>query len=352
MEDYRDRFKALLESTYVPSKGSEEAVVKGMMSFLEKVIEIIPEKLYRYRRIDDGGRTIKSFEDGTIPLCTAKCFSDKYDSMIYVDADKSREELRMHLVDATMFVLERVKRKDPRLRAEKASHLCHLLELGMTEREVAEMTVKETYTDFLNNYEQELKQWESHFRECERTARIACFSESVQSKFMWDTYAGGHQGFVLEYNLKEFLINCLKKNVSACVFPVIYTDERPNLTRDTSNLFMIYKAHEEGWLDKMLPLAPFFNGNVLSPYKPFLYKDREEYGHEREWRILYYKEDCREDYVEMSDEGCLKAIYYGVDIKEGDYKKLHQIALKKGINEYRVSIDNNSRKYSLQVTPL
>lgn len=352
MEDYRERFKALLESTYVPSNGSEEAVVNGMMSFLEKVIEIIPEKLYRYRRIDEDGRTIKSFENGIIPLCTAKCFSDKYDSLIYVDSDRMREETKKHFLAAAMSIIEDVKRRNPLVRPDKASRLCYLLEQGMTEREVAEKIVKEDYTGYINEYGKKLKQWESHFRECEKTARIACFTESVQSMFMWDTYAGGYQGFVLEYNLRDFLINCLKKKVTACVFPVIYTDERPNLTKEIADLFTIFKAHEEGWLNQLMPFAPFFDTNLLSPYKPFLYKDREEYGHEKEWRILYYKENCREDYVEMSDEGCLKAIYYGVDIKEGDYKKLHQIALKKGIKEYRVSIDNNSRKYSLQVNPL
>lgn len=80
-----------------------------------------------------------------------------------------------------------------------------------------------------------------------------------------------------------------------------------------------------------------------------MYKDKEEYAHEREWRILYYDEKASEDYLELPDQGCLKAVYYGPDIKKEDYESLHEIALKKGIKEYRVSIDNNSRKYSLMI---
>ena len=92
--------------------------------------------------------------------------------------------------------------------------------------------------------------------------------------------------------------------------------------------------------------------NLLSAHKPFLYKDKEEYGHEREWRLLYYDKASTADFMELPDQGCLKAIYYGPDIKQEDYEKLHSIASRKRINEYRVSIDDNSRKYSLKVSPL
>lgn len=350
MSDYREYFKQLLESTYVSSRASEEQVVKGMMTFLEKVIEFAPESLFRYRQVKDN--TIDSFESGTISLCTAKCFSDKYDSMIYVDAKAARVKMAEHLAVGMLFVIKSVKRKDPLVRADKAAQLCYYLEQGMTEKEVAKRMVKEKYNDFLNVFEQRLKQWELHFRESERTARIACFTESVQSKFMWDTYADGYHGFVLEYNPRELLISCMNNSLSAAVFPVIYTDERPDLTNDAANYITIFTAHEEGWYKHLKPFMSLFDTNLLFPYKPFLYKDKEEYGHEKEWRLLYYNEDGREDYSQISDFGCLKAIYYGMDIKEDDYKRLHQIALKRGIKEYKVAIDNNSRKYSLKVIPL
>ncbi len=352
MEDYRDYFKTLLESTYVSSTGSDESIICEMMSFLEKVIAIIPDKLYRYRRIDEDGRTIKSFEEGTIPLCTSKCFSDKYDSMIYVDSSKIKTSMKTGLLDGLFDVIDSIKRKDPSVRAEKATRLCYFLEQGLSERAAAERMMEEKYGDYLNDCERAFKQWESHYRESERTARIACFTESIQSKFMWDTYAGGYQGFALEYNLKEFLLLCLKKSISAYVFPVIYTEERPDLTDSESNSYFLNKAAEKGWLKQFWPFGYRFKYNLLSPFKPFLYKDREEYGHEKEWRILYYKENCCENHIEMSDEGCLKAIYYGLDIKKEDYENLHRIALDKGIKEYRVSIDNSGPKYSLKVTSL
>lgn len=352
MPDCRDYFKHLLESTYVSSTWNDEQIYKEMMSFLEKVISIIPDKLYRYRRLDNEGRNVKSFEKGTITLCKAKCFSDRYDSLIYVDVEKQLELMKDGFNKGLQDILECIKQKDPLVRAERATKLCCYIEQGMTEQEAIKRVVKEEYGGYLNEVEHDLKQRESRFRDSERTARIACFTESVQSKFMWDTYAGGYRGFTLEYNLKELLINCINKNLPAYVFPVIYTDERPDLTTDEANLYIITKAHKQGQVKDLQFFSPFVYSNLLSPHKPFLYKDKEEYGHEKEWRVLYYDEKNREDYVEIPDEGCLKAIYYGMDISDDDYNVLHQIALRKGIKEYRVALDDSSRNYRLKVTPV
>jgi len=46
----------------------------------------------------------------------------------------------------------------------------------------------------------------------------------------------------------------------------------------------------------------------------------------------------------------LKAIYYGPDIAKKDKEKLHRIAVKKGLKEYDVNLDAESRKYDLKVT--
>ena len=47
-----------------------------------------------------------------------------------------------------------------------------------------------------------------------------------------------------------------------------------------------------------------------------MYKDRREYEHEHEWRMLYYNLDNEDNYEFIPDVGCLKAIYYGPDIED------------------------------------
>lgn len=352
MTDFRDEFKLLLEKSFVSGKGTDEEIYKGMMSFLNKVGPNIPERLFRYRKIDEKGYTLKAFKNGTVSVCKPKCFSDKYDSLIFVDTEKQISEMREASKLALRKVLSDIKKHNPRLRAEKVSQICYYMEQGMSDNDIIDKMLSETCSNFFIDVEKELKERESRFRDSEKTARIACFTESVKSKFMWDTYAGGYRGFALEYNLREFFIRNFNKGIPAYVFPVIYTDERPDLTLDESNYYTFQKMEGKGWLDILEPIRPFLDFNLLSPHKPYLYKDKVDYGHEREWRILYYNEESTEDYMEISDQGCLKAIYYGPDIKAEDYEILHQIAKNKGIDEYKVSIDNNSRKYSLMVSTI
>lgn len=80
-----------------------------------------------------------------------------------------------------------------------------------------------------------------------------------------------------------------------------------------------------------------------------MYKDRKEYSHECEWRMLYYNIEDDNDYVSIPDVECLKAIYYGPDIKYENKERLHKIAMEKGIKEYEVYLDTETRDYSLQV---
>ncbi len=350
MGDYRNEFKQLLENTFISIKGSKQDIYNGMVSFLNKVILNIPEHLFRYRKIDE--HTINDLEKGTISVCKAKCFSDKYDSLIFVDAERELSKSR----DASMLALQRVlkgiKNKDPQIRSDRASRLCYYIEQGMSDEQIIDIVFKEQIGKDLIEQSKVLKHRESRFRDSEKTARIGCFTENVQSKFMWDHYANGYSGFALDYNLKELFIKSLNSNIPTYVFPVIYTDERPDLTIDEANYYVFSILDEKGKLNMLEPFRPFLDSNLLSPHKPFLYKDKEEYGHEREWRLLHYDEKCTDDYMEIHDLGCLKAIYYGPDIKKDDYEMLHQIALRKGIAEYKVSIDENSRKYSLKVAPL
>ena len=352
MAGFRDEFKELLENTYISAKGSEAAINTAMSSFLNKILPNIPDKLFRYRKIDEGGHILDSFKQGTISVCKAKCFSDKYDSMMYVDVNKELDKMRDSSKLALQRVINDIKNQNPQIQADKASRVCYYLEQGMSEQQIIEILLDEIISKSLNGFIQGLKQREARFRDSERTARIGWFTESVQSKFMWDTYAGGYRGFALEYNLREFFIRCLENYIPAYVFPVIYTNERPDLTLDESNSYVYSKLKDEGKVYLLEPLRPFLDMNLLSAHKPFLYKDKEEYGHEREWRLLYYDKASTADFMELPDQGCLKAIYYGPDIKQEDYEKLHSIASRKRINEYRVSIDDNSRKYSLKVSPL
>ena len=85
----------------------------------------------------------------------------------------------------------------------------------------------------------------------------------------------------------------------------------------------------------------------------YLYKDKAEYAHEREWRMLKFDRDSiNQDFINIPDMGYLKAIYYGMHMEPRYKTYLRHIAKQKGIREYDVVLDTNSRKYALKIVPL
>lgn len=167
---------------------------------------------------------------------------------------------------------------------------------------------------------------------------------------MWDRYADGYKGFALEYDLRKcvFKYNSLEMNVN--LFPVIYTELRPDVTLDEGNIhtYEYFKqVGDKNWLNF---LSSMISVNQLYWYRSYLYKDRKEYEHE--WRMLYYNLEDENDYVSIPDVGCLNAIYYGPDITPKDKNELHLIAVEKGLKEYDVALDTNSRRYDLRITAI
>lgn len=353
MADFRDEFQKLLESTYIPTIGDRAEREKKLGDFLNIAFQNIPEKLYRYRQCDEKGLNLESFKHGTIYVCNADRFSDKYDSRVFVDRENILSELKGYFKDAISDLLKDIRQKNPMLKSESAAKICYDIECGLSDQEIIDKMIKEQYADFIHKIETDMKSREYRFRGSVQTAKIGCFTESVQSKFMWDHYAGGYTGFVLEYNLKELVYKYQgHSDILPFVFPVIYTDEMPDVTDDESKVYFREKCLKEEWMRSWASLYHSIPFNALHVYKPYLYKDKAEYAHEREWRMICYDSENKEDYSLISDMNCLKAIYYGPDISAGNKEQLHEIAKNKEIAEYEVNLDPDSRSYGLKVTKL
>ena len=350
MSDFRKRFQEIIEQSYIPSNIDQASVSSAWADIYKLVLPNIPEKLYRYRGINDY--SVADFKNGTISLCHAVMFPDKYDSYSYVNEDRIHEDLEKSLKNALRIALMHIDQKSPHIIFEKATQICSYKECGFTDEQIVDKIFEDEYIDFCNNIESAIKKQESRFRNPKNSAKIACLTESVQSKYMWDRYADGYKGFALEYDLRGciFKYNELKMNVN--LFPIIYTDLRPDVTLDEGNIHTYEYFRQTGDQDWLNFITSMTSVNQLYWYRTYLYKDQKEYEHEHEWRILYYNLENGNDYDTIPDIGSLKAIYYGPDIRQKDKDELHDIALKKGIKEYEVSIDANSRKYDLKVIAL
>ena len=118
---------------------------------------------------------------------------------------------------------------------------------------------------------------------------------------------------------------------------------------DGTGAYMREKCLKEEWMKSWAPIYYSVPLNALHMYKPYLYKDKTEYAHEREWRMICYDFENKEEFSLIPDLNCLKAIYYGPDISAYNREQLHEAAKIKGIAEYDVSLDPDSRSYGLKV---
>lgn len=62
---------------------------------------------------------------------------------------------------------------------------------------------------------------------------------------MWDRYGGGYKGFALEYDLRNCIFKYNKLNLNVNLFPIMYTDQRPDVTLDEGNIHMNFLSKPE-----------------------------------------------------------------------------------------------------------
>ena len=190
---------------------------------------------------------------------------------------------------------------------------------------------------------------------CNKYTKIGCFTEKNDSKFMWDHYADGYKGFALEYDFRKWYV----MNVN--LYPVIYAPKMLDATEmidricitnylDSIHPEEAYKEVFELFKTQLHQLCPI---DFMYFMKMYLYKDKIEYSHEREWRMLKIDQDAiNQDFISIPDMGYLKAIYYGMHMEPRYKSHLRMIAKTKGIKEYDIILDRNSLKYGLKVVAL
>lgn len=359
--DFKALFAELLSNTDISSDASLEEISEKWNALNDLLFKNIPQKLFRFRSCSVD--SFISLQSGTISLCTANSFKDKYDSLVYVNNDEIikritalinsnvMEEIWNGIENGTVIsVFESIYGK------EKIRQM--LEEIYKYPVEERKQKFYESAYFVLPQIINQIKPQIDYIRR-DRFTKIACFTEDVQSLYMWDTYADGYKGYALEYDFREFHFkgcrscnkvhdcNDANKNFSN-LFPIIYSNIRYDATVNVMNIILgsIFRS----WgANKLLPPAI----DQLFWYKAYLYKNGIEYGHEKEWRMITRCLNQQDnDFATISDLECLKAIYYGPNMEKRYKDFLREIARQKNLLEYDMSIDTESSCYELRITPL
>lgn len=352
-KQFKKEFAKLMERTSIPSNLSNEEIIKSYSNLFSFVEPFIPNKLFRFRKCDIN--SIISFEQNTIPVCAAYKFPDKYDSTVYYDHKTILQRARKAYDQLMPNILLILKSNPSALPSNPVtSKILELINSSKSNEEILEL--------LWHDYEPLLSEWKDHITKQEqwpranKATKIACFTETVKSKFMWDSYADGYTGFALEYDFRGWRA-LSQNNHAVMLFPVIYSSQKMDATEMIDRLggqdYMVFNNVSEDIKKQYAATVPI---DRLYYQKVYLYKDKAEYFHEKEWRLLDMEEfnspEANEDFFAINDANCLKAIYYGPEMESRYKAHLRSIAKQKGIREYDVALDTNSRKYGLKVVPL
>lgn len=349
---FKKEFAKLMESTSIPNTFSQEESIKVLRELHDFVQPYIPAKLFRFRKC--GIDELISYEQGNIPMCVADKFSDKYDSNVFYDYKTLPDRFSIAF-SMTMPYIVQIARSNPAAFPDSPikSKLLELINSNTIDSEIVN-TLRTDYNGFLEQMKPEIQKLEVWPRNNKFT-KIGCFTEKIDSKFMWDHYADGYKGFALEYDFRKWYA------LNVNLYPVIYSPHMLDATEMIDRICIIdyvdriqpeeaYKEEFELFKTQLHQLCPI---DTMYFTKMYLCKDEAEYSHEREWRMLKIdKDSLNQDFISISDMGYLKAIYYGPDMESRYKTHLRSIAKVKGIREYDVVLDRNSRKYNLKIVPL
>ena len=341
-----------MERTSIPSNLSQEEGVNVLKELHDFVQPYIPSKLFRFRKC--GIDEVISLEQGTIPMCIADKFPDKYDSTVFYDY-KTLSDRFSNAFSLTMFNIVQIVRSNPFAFPDSPikSKLLKLIDSNITDSEIVK-TMRIDYNGFMEQMKSEIQKQEIWPRNS-RYTKIGCFTEKIDSKFMWDCYADGYKGFALEYDFRKWYA------LNVNLYPVIYSPQMLDATEMIDRICITdyvdsirpeeaYKDVFELFKTQLHQLCPIDSMYFI---KMYLYKDKAEYLHEREWRMLKIDNDSlSQDFISIPEMGSLNAIYYGPHMEPRYKVHLRTIARAKGIDEYDVILDWNSRKYKLKVVPL
>ena len=330
--DARVKFKELLEKTFITNYESQDLYWKKLNDFCNAVQELKPERLFRYRNYDANIK--KSLSNFLITSSKPTYFQDVFDSLLYID----KEDLFAKLFDPS------IKQQFVNWLSYNNFHEC----LNTAQKNIIEQLTNENLEQFqaslkiLKPYLETILEnlISESIYELKNSPNIVCLTENPTSLSMWQNYANGHKGIVIEYNLKNYISPCDKctktcsKKHSELLFPVIYSNERFN-AKDYVGDYLNRKLN--ALTGKNIYMK---NEDLLARYKALLYKSLE-LEHEKEWRII---STCNEYPIITLKP---TAIYRGCLMPENDRKELEIFVKENGINLYDAYIKHDSRMYEI-----
>lgn len=337
---YRD----MIHSIVVPATLSQEEAQRRYQPLIDFLQAETPKKLYRFRSCKE--RTIYEFDQSRLGFTPAYKMNDDFDGLLHFD----KAHIKTALIDAmnpqkvgSLFeglnqesVPDEIRNCIP----DEILQIC-LDSLSKYTPEIISQLINQ-FLDFVTkDYEERM----SSLCQLTQGQKIVSLSTEISSPAMWGYYANDGTGFALSYDLRE------TNFAEYCPVPVIYGNEQFDATQYATWLFQQQIIKSILINANAINLYPIFQQMIPCPdnfmsTKVLIHK-ATNWGHEREWRLVYFErsnlENAEFPYVIKQPTG----IYLGRNISPVHEKILRHIAVEKNIPVYKMQIQQDDPSYRL-----
>ena len=329
----RKEFAMRLYSAVIPEGTAPEDIQKLTRPVTEAIREMMPKRLFRFRAFEK--KSVDAFQNDIIYAVTADKFNDPYDTLVRYDLEGVKKWVNTVMNTETLGQMKTSFAQGWDLPME----VNHILPKEMTDTLKVALSMIEDIKDFEGRIEDTRQKMisliETYFPILSETSKrysaIACFSESIESVLMWSHYANSHKGFALEYDFRPTLEEPIK-NVG--LFPIVYSEERLDISD-----YIAYEFLRILGIPAKMP-------DIAVLIKNALWKS-DIWAYEKEWRMIDSTPRDITDEKASAIHYKPVAIYYGRHMSGDDKKRLHGVAMEKGINEFEMYLDYSSRKYEM-----
>ena len=358
----REQFADLLYKIQYNNHANPKEVKELFSPMREWIKTNIPDKLYRFRQINNY--SINALKNEEIWGSAIRTFNDPYECLPcynldrineYINQEFSQDAFKNHLHQlSSADIPDWIKKTySPEIIDNLRKSSEQLLSVDLTDQL---RTMKNNIINLWNsNMENFRTQFVTEILQRENMYHVACFSESCRSTLMWAHYAQSHTGFCLEYDFKSSIKDCSENcnSILSCpgfmmnysIAPVIYSEKR----YDASAGFMSMLSN---WLIEncKIQMTNVYYDMFL-PTKTMLTKNKS-WEYEQEWRLfkLAAPSECTPHKLVSNMKP--SAVYLGARIKEHNKRRLLKICKEKGIPCYQMLPQYFTSTYESEPYPL
>lgn len=230
--------------------------------------------LYRYRVVND--RTLSALVENKLYFSTSNYYDDPFDTYIRIDRKLVYEKIRQIISNVGNYEKE-------------FSYFANHLKISIEE---CKNILSNCNIDLLVNVSYNFfKKLRNQLRE---EVYSICFSDTWKNENLWLKYADQHKGYTVVYDridsslflygTQEVCTNCEKKDLSMCIYPVCYSDEKYDATMYARD-YAVHKIMENLGINHNDPLVKQLPAHVWEREKIILIKKKcHEYN--AEWRTI------------------------------------------------------------------